>query len=501
MTKSLKENTISGVNWSFLKVLTVNVTQFLVGIVLARLIAPDKFGLIGMAMIFISFANIFSTFGINSAIVQKKELKDIDIKTGLFLSILFGITLYFITYILAPSIALFFNESKIIDLLRFLGVSFPIRGVTAVCLGVLMRRFKFKDVFIVELFSYLFGYGAITVTLAFLGYGVWALAIGSVSQAVLKSLFLIYKTRSEFRLGFNIHSAKELLFFGSGVSGTSIFNNISGKIDYLIVGKFMSANHVGLYTKAFNLMRIPLIAFSHVLGKVLLTSYSSMQDDKELLKRSYYKSVEIINLLSFPVLTGMAICADYIIVGLYGVEWIGAIQAFRILCFAALFKVTLHSSGSVAKSQGYVYAEALRQFFYALIIGVGVLIGVQYNLTYVSLAIVVGSASFAIMMFKLALDLTNGNWIDLLVASKGGLVLSIPVAIADLLSIFMFNYWDLPLYNFYGLVMLIFISAISLFVGIVLIPEKHKGTGIKWILNLYGKYLPGRTKEILLNWI
>ncbi|MBF8436520.1 lipopolysaccharide biosynthesis protein [Halanaerobiaceae bacterium Z-7014] len=501
MSRNLKDNTVQGVNWSFLKVLTTNVSQFLVGIVLARLIAPDKFGLIGMAMIFISFGNIFSTFGIKQAIVQKKNLLKEDIATGVLLSLILGLLIYLITYFLAPLIALFFNEDIVTNLVRFLGLTFPVKGLTAVGLGLLMREFDFKKVFIVSFTSYIFGYGAVTVPLAFFDYGVWALAIGSLSQATLQTLIVLFITRNKVSIGFNLQSAKDLLFFGGGVSGVSIFNSISGKVDYLIVGRFMSANHVGLYTKAFNLMRVPLIAFSHVLGNVLLTSYSSMQDDKDLLRRSYYKSIEIINLLSFPLLTGMAISSYYIIVGLYGVEWVGAVQAFRILCFAAFFKVTLHSSGSVAKSQGYVYAEALRQMFYAIIITVGVLIGAQFNLITVSIAIVIGSLSFAIMMFRLCLDIVDGEWIDLLKASKGGIVLSIPVALSNFITIYIFDLYGAP-YNYtIGLFILILVSAISLFMGVILIPSKYKGKGLKWIFNLYGKYLPDKINDIILGFL
>ncbi|MFW6016048.1 MAG: lipopolysaccharide biosynthesis protein [bacterium] len=496
MINEFKRNTITSINWSFLKVLTVNITQFLVGIVLARLIAPEKFGIIGLTMIFISFADVLSSFGISEAIVQKNKIKDTDIETGFTLSVIFGIILYLISYIFAPFIALFFNEPIITSLIRFLGLAFPIRGITAVCLALLMRKFDFKSVFYVELISYIFGYSLITVVLAFLGFGVWALAIGSIFQSILKTIMLLYITRSNFKIGFNFKSAKHLLFFGSGVSGTSIFNNISDKIDYLIVGKFMSAYHVGLYTKAFNLMRIPLIAFSHVLGNVLLTSYSSVQDNKCLLKRSYYKSIDILSLLSFPIITGMAISAHYIIVGLYGEAWSGAVQPFRILCFAVFFKVTLHSSGSLVKSQGYVHAEAVRQLFYALFIGLGVLVGAQYNLTSVSLAIVIGSLIFSFTMFKLCLKILDGKWIDLFNASKGGIFLSIPVAITNIIIIYIFNFYNLNS-DFIGLIIIIMISVMALCLGIIYIPQKYKGAGFSWILSLYAKYLPKKINDFL----
>lgn len=498
MSKKIKGNTISGANWSILKMITTNVSQFVVSIVLARLIIPEHFGLIGMAMIFISFGSVFSTFGLRQAIVQKENLTKNDLKTGLTLSLLFGTLIYLILYISAPVIANFYNEEILISLIRFLALSFPIRGISAIALGLLMKNFEFKYVFYVELFSYIFGYTFITVILAFLGYGVWALAIGSISQAIIKTSFLIILTKNKINFGFDYKSAKELLFFGGGASSGSLFNNISGHIDYFIVGKFMSSHHVGLYTKAFGLMRIPMRAFSHVLGNVIFSSYSSMQKDLKQLRNAYYKSIRIITILSYPVITGMIISSYYIILGLYGENWMGAVGAFRVLSIAAYFKVTFLSSVYLVKSQGYVYGESIRQFLYAIVIGVGVLVGAQFNLVFVSLAIVFGSFIFNILIFQLSLKTIEGKWKELLKNLSYGIVLSIPVAILDITIILFFDIINLT-NETVGLFLLILGSGIALLLGVILFPEKYKSSEIKWLLNVYGRFLPTKIKDLLIN--
>jgi O-antigen/teichoic acid export membrane protein len=259
MMDTLGNRTIKGLSWNFTKVMGQSILQFVVNVVLARLISPQEFGLLGLTVIFTGLATIFSNLGMGSAIIQRKELTPEHTRTAMTVSLILGCIICGVFWILSPLIALFLNRVELVLLLRVISLQFFISGLTNVSLSLLMRSMQFKTIFFIEFISYLIGNGLTSITLALNGFGVWSIVWGNLVYAVISSVLFAYFSKIPKRLLIRKDKFKELIGFGGGVSAISLLNYTANNVDYFVIGKMLSPFKLGIYTQAFQLMRLPLV--------------------------------------------------------------------------------------------------------------------------------------------------------------------------------------------------------------------------------------------------
>ena len=363
--QSLREQTASGLSWRFLTEVAQVVLQFGVGVLLARLLPPEDFGLVGLALIVINFGRIVSDLGLAESIVQYKHLARRHVRVGFTCSVLLGLLVTGCTYALAPLIADFFRDERITSLLRFIGISFFFTGLSIVAEALLRRRMNFKLLMIVEILSYGLGYGLVAVSLALAGFGEWSLAWGVVVQSVVNALLAYGLVRHAVRPLAALEAFKDLAGFGLGSSLTRIVNYFARKGDFFVVGRLLGPGPLGLYTRAYQTMKSPLGYSGHVLSKVLFPAVSRIQEETERVRSAYAKAISMTSLVTAPVLAIMFVLAPEIVIGLFGEQWEGAIRPLRILTVFGLFRTTYHVAAVFIKSRGFIYRLLAIQVVYA----------------------------------------------------------------------------------------------------------------------------------------
>jgi PST family polysaccharide transporter len=287
-----------------------------------------------------------------------------------------------------------------------------------------------------------------------------------------------------------------LIAFGAGVSLKNAINYCASNVDYFIVGKFMSATLLGLYTRAYQLVTLPLTKFAAPLSMVTFPAYSEIQGDLPRLERAYLRVVMATVLLSFPVLTGFMVAGEYLIVGLFGDNWRAATPAFRILCLAAMLKSVFHLAGAVVEATGQVYAEVIRQSIYLLLLLAGCLIAATHGIEAIAVAVALSSFWLYLAMSQLVIRILNSDWQRFLQAHIPGLAVSAVVALASIPLALAAQRWsELPESLVLGV--LIFVSAGAFLAGLLFLPERLLGDMRPWIMAHYGKHIPARLRSWL----
>ena len=495
MTKSLTDRTISGINWSFLNTYGISIVNIIVGIVLARLIPPQEFGLLGMTVIFTGLADLLVSLGVGPAIIRLKELNEEHVRVGATLTITASVLIYIIFWFASPYIAIFFNESRLVAILRVLSLLFIIRGVSRVSASLLTRALDFKNILIIELSSFTLGYAIVSVILAILGFGVWSLVIGRLLSGIISAILYLFKSHLPLKPLIRKKEFKDLAGFGSGVSLSQILQYASSNIDYIIIGKFLTPFKLGLYTRAFNLMTLPVDKISGSIYNVLFPSFSVVQSETEKLKTAYLRTVKTVTFFLFPVLAGMAVSAEYIIKGLYGLQWSGSIEVFRILCIGGILRATLGYSGAMAVATGRIFIEVSQQMVYLLILGSSALYLVQYGIEGVGIAVVLALTWMFIAQSWLAIKIIKSNWNNYLKSMIPGFINLLIMVASNLVIIFLIESFIPTAKNEIKLAFTLIINAVVFFIAIVFIPERIKGDTFNWLLEKYQRFVPAKFKK------
>jgi len=377
---SLKQKTISGLTWSFIENFANQGIQFIVGIILARLLTPDEFGLIGMIAIFIAVSQSFIDSGFSSALIRKKECNDNDYPTVFFYNLAAGITLYLILFFLATPISNFYNQPILKSLIRVLGLSLIIRSFTIIQFVILTKRLDFKLHAKISVLATLIS-GVIGIVMAYKGFGVWSLVIRTVTTAFFTSLFLWIWNRWKPPFVFSISSFKELFGFGSKLLLSGLIDTIYNNIYYLIIGKFFSAKELGYYTRADTIKDIPSKNINGVVSKVTYPVLSSLQDDKIALKAAYRRIIKSVMLITFVLMIGLAAIAEPMIVTLIGDKWLPCVIYLQMLCFSGmlypLHALNLNMLKVEGRSDLFLKLEIIKKIIAVPVILTGILWGIK----------------------------------------------------------------------------------------------------------------------------
>ena len=335
MAENLRQKTVSGAMWSVIHKFSSVLMNFVSGVVLARLLTPSDYGVIGMLTIFLAISNTFIDGGFGSALIQKKRPTDIDYSTILYWNVGLSIFLYLILYFCAPYIAKFYDLPLLRDVLRVLGITLIINAARIVQHNQLRKRLDFKRVAIINLSSSFIAL-MVTIYLAWKGWGVWAL----VTQQILLSTLctLLYWVVSRWRpvLSFSLESFKTLFSFGGFVLLSNLFNTLCNNIQGLLIGKVYNSSTLGYYSKARGLEVHASTFISSVLDQVSYPVLSEAQDDKGRMVGILKRFTGLSAYVTFPVMLILILLARPIFLFLYGDRWLPSVPYFQLLCLAGL---------------------------------------------------------------------------------------------------------------------------------------------------------------------
>lgn len=380
---SLKNKAVKGVSWSFVDNIANTGVSFLVGIILARLLTPEEFGILGMITIFIAISNSIVDSGFSNALIRKNNATRIDYNTVFYFNLVIGILFYGILYLASPAISKFFNEPQLIPVTRVMGSILIINALGIIQRTLLVKQVDFKTQTKVSIIASVSS-GIIGIVMAIGGLGVWSLVGQQITRQFLNTLFLWVFSRWRPEIEFSIQSFKELFEFGSKLLVSGLLDTIYKNIYYIVIGRFYSAAQLGQYTRAEQFNTIFSSNLTSIVQRVSYPVLSSIQDEPERLKTAYTKIIKSTMLITFACMLGLAAVAKPFILILIGEKWITSIGYLQIICFAGmlypLHAINLNILQVKGRSDIFLKLEIIKKTIAVIPITLGILYGIEFML-------------------------------------------------------------------------------------------------------------------------
>jgi O-antigen/teichoic acid export membrane protein len=356
--------------------------------ILARLIAPMDYGLIGMVTIVIGFAEMFKDAGLSIATIQKEKITHEQISTLFWLNQLISVVLGLCVMAGSPLLAWFYAKPEITAITAVLSVSFIISGLTIQHQALLRRHMCFGVMACIQIVSQVITL-TMTIILAYQGYGYWALVGGAIAQTISSTLLTFCFCPwipSRMQKGTGV---RDMLKFGGHLTGFDFVNYFSRNADNFLIGKYIGADALGLYSRAYNLFMMPITQIRGPLTNVALPFLSSLRSQPERYVKYFQRLIEIIGLLTVPVTMYCMLEAEFLIRILLGSNWLGAVPVFRILAIAGMTQSLTSTQGLVLVTCGYSDRYFYWGLLYAIFCVASFLIGLPFGIIGVASAYVI----------------------------------------------------------------------------------------------------------------
>lgn len=332
---NLKNESIKGFVWRFVQNISTQLMGFIISIVLARILLPSDYGVIALTSTFITILNVIITTGFTSALVQRKNIDEVDKSSMFYLSVAVGVALYGLVYFTSPLMASFYKEELLKDILRVQGISLMIASLFSVHTAIIQRNLQFKKSFAAG-FIAVICQGIVGITLALNGFGVWALVWGTITQNSVNCILLFILCKWFPKLKFSFNSIKQMFSFSSKVLAGNLLNTIFNSSKTLIIGGVYDKDTIGYYNKGNQFPNTVMTGFDGAMTTVLFSSLSKIQDDKERLVSYLRRGMKISLTVCVPMMCGMAAVADPMIRILLTDKWESAIPFVMIECLLCM---------------------------------------------------------------------------------------------------------------------------------------------------------------------
>lgn len=349
---SLRQKAFSGVFWSAAQRGCDQGIHFVVSLVLARLLAPEQFGLLAMVTVFVTLATGFSDGGFSFAVIQRKKVTQTDLSSVFYFNLFLAGLMVGVLYVVAPAVAAFYRQPELTELLRFIAIAVPFAALGKIHLTKFSKELRFRTMLSATLPATVIS-GGVAITLAFQGWGVWALAYQAILQQGLRSLFAWFASSWRPSLEFSWASIRSMFPYGSRLAVAGFLNQAFENLYVLVIGRVFSPVDLGFYQRAQGFKRMTALNLNYVVGRVTFPVYSSIQDDPKRLKTVFIKTVFLLSLLCFPAMALMAGVAEPLIVTLIGEKWTPAAPYLSLLAVVGSMYPLNSINLSILKALGH----------------------------------------------------------------------------------------------------------------------------------------------------
>ncbi len=330
-----KSKVITSIIWKFMERTSTQLIQFVVQIVLARLLSPDDFGTLGILLVFINLSAIFVNGGFNTALIQKKEVNENDYSTIFYISLTISLILYTILFFAAPLISSFFGMTDLSLMLRVLALTLIIGAFISIQQAIISRKLLFRKLFFSGFSAAIFS-GFVGIIMAYSGYGVWALVF---QQLIFQlSVFLVLWVTVKWRpkCSFSLSNAKVLFNFSWKILLINVLNALNDNIRSLLIGKRYTPDMLGYYNRGKTMPQIIINNITVTIQSVMLPTLSAYQDDLSTIKGLLRRSIKASSFVIFPMMIGLAIVAKPVVVILLTDKWLPSVPFVQIFCLIYL---------------------------------------------------------------------------------------------------------------------------------------------------------------------
>ena len=368
---SLKKSAFSGFIWKFAERIGAQMVSLVVSIVLARILLPEDYSVVGIVTIFFAFCNVFITGGLNTALIQKKDADEDDYSTIFWVNIIIGVVLYTLMFFAAPLIATIYRKELLIPIIRVMGLTFFINGIKAVLSAYISSTLQFKKFFFSTLIGTILS-AVIGIAMATVGYGAWALVAQQMSNSLIDTIILFVTTKFHVKLVLSIKRLKVLLHFGSKIFIASLISVLYDQINPLIVGlKFTSAD-LAFYTKGRSFPMLINDSITGSLSAVLFPVISKKQDDKESVRNMTRRYIGIASYVVFPIMLGFFAVAENFVKVVLTEKWLFAVPYIQIFSFSYMFNIiqtgNLEAIKAIGRSDIILKLEVIKKSLYFMVI-------------------------------------------------------------------------------------------------------------------------------------
>ena len=393
--------TTKSILWAAIDKFGIVMLQFVINLVLARLLTPDDFGCVGMIMIFVAVSQTLIDGGFASALIQKVNASQTDYSTIFYWNILFSCLLYLGIFLAAPWVAEFFRIEALEGLLRVLGVVVIINALTLVQRTILRKAINFRVIAIVDILS-CSASAAVAIYMAYRGCGAWSIVGMQLSNALLSTILFWSMSKWRPMLAFSVKSFRSLFSYGGYLLIANIMQDVCTHIQGVVIGRNFSASQTGLYAQAKKMDEVASMTLPALLCQVLFPLYSEKQNDKEALVDMLRGNMRMISFVVFPLMMLLIIVANPVFVLLYGDKWVDAVPYFQVLCiggfFSSLYNFNYYAVAAVGRSKALFYWGCYKWGVLLVLL----LIGAQISMMGVLVAMVLSCANIYVTNALLA---------------------------------------------------------------------------------------------------
>jgi O-antigen/teichoic acid export membrane protein len=387
--RTLRARTVSGLGWNLATQSATKTLQFAVSVALARLLSPDDFGLIGMVLVLTGFAAAIADLGLGAAIVQREAPSDETLSSAFWLSLGAGGALTIAVILTAPLIAAFYGHVQLRLLTAVMAFSLLLGSLSVVQSALLQKSLDFRKRFRIEGLS--ISISAVTaLALALTGAGVGSLVALSPSETAARAAVMWRLVPWRPGATFNASAAKELLAFGRHLVGFNVVVYWAQNVDKLLIGRQLGSAALGIYSIADRSMRVPLTNVTATTGTVMFPALAALRNDVDAVRRAYLRANRMIAFLTFPMMLGLSVLAEPLVLLIYGEKWRAAVGIVQLLCFAGLAQSAYNTAGWIFLSRGRSDILFRLGLLSMLVRIVGVLIGLHWGLLGVAWGYVAG---------------------------------------------------------------------------------------------------------------
>ncbi|MEK3954459.1 lipopolysaccharide biosynthesis protein [Psychrobacillus sp. FSL K6-1464] len=334
-TASLTNKTTRAIVWSFTELMANYGIQFIIQIVLARLLVPEHFGVFGMILVFIAISNSIVDSGFTQALIRDQQTTQEDYSTVFFFNLGISIILYGILFISSKGISVFFEEPQLIEIIRVLSIVIIINAFAIIQRVMLMKKIDFRTITKISVISSVIS-GTLTIIVAVLGFGVWSLVVNMIAVQLIQTLLLIIYNRWLPSFIFNYQSFKRFFSFGSKLLLSGLIDTFYNNLYFIIIGKSFSITQLGYYTNAVKVRDLASQSLASTVQRVTYPVLSSIHEDEKRIEQGFKKIIKISAFINFPLLTGLAAIGNPIFLILFGEKWMPSVIYFQLLCFAGM---------------------------------------------------------------------------------------------------------------------------------------------------------------------
>ncbi len=398
MASDIRNRTIRGVSWSAVSQVVTQGFTLAISIVVARILGPKAYGLIGMVTVFTGFAALFGGLGLGAAIIQRKQLEPRHLNTAFWVNAVFGSAMTLLVVALAPLVAWFYREPRLTALTAFIALRFLLDSLNVVQGALLSREMRFRGLAAVQIGSSVAS-GLLGLGMALGGMGVWSLVAQTLGGSVAQLLLLWRLADWRPCWSFEWRACKELFGFSASVLGFDVVNYWARTLDQLLIGRSAGASALGVYSRAYTLMLLPLTQVSRVVISVMFPALSSIQDDRPRVKRAYLKAIGMIAFLTFPMMVGLFAVANHFVLALLGAKWAETIPILKLFCWVGLIQSILATVGVIYTSQGKTGLYLTMGVIGSAGCAIAFLIGIHWGIMGVAWAYSITTALFVYPFF------------------------------------------------------------------------------------------------------